>query len=388
MIGRPFWLWRIENAWRSRPLVWLAGVRRSGKTTLAKSLGEHRILYINCDLPVSAEMTANPEVFYRNCDKPVIVFDEIHQLPDPSRLLKIGADAFPQFRILATGSSTLAVSRKFSDTLTGRKLVVHLTPVLWDELSAFGGATLKKRLFHGGLPEALLSPLKEPEFYREWMDSFFARDIQRLFAFREPDKFNLLFEYVMKQSGGLFEVTRAAGALRISRPTIESHLRALEITHAATVLRPYFGGGQRELVKLPKVYVFDTGFVSFSRGWEPLRPEDYGLLWEHMVLEYIQAHGHELKIRYWRDAAGRELDFVIPRSRDAVDIIECKWNAEELDASSARTFRVYYSQGNNYLVTPGTGRGYATSVGGLEFFVCDPEGWNEHRVRDSGTEPI
>jgi len=383
MIDRPFWLQRIERAWRSRPIVWLAGVRRSGKTTLAKSLGEDRILYVNCDLPISAEMTADPEMFYRNCDRPVIVLDEIHQLRDPSRLLKIGADVFPKLKILATGSSTLAAIRKFSDTLTGRKLIVHLTPVLWDELSAFGEATLLKRLYHGGLPEPLLSPAKNPGFYREWMDSFFARDIQRLFAFREPDKFNLVFEYIMKQSGGLFEVTRAAGALEISRPTIDSHLRALEITHAATVLRPFFGGGQKELVKMPKVYAFDTGFLSFSRGWDPLRPEDYGLLWEHLVLEYIQAQGDESRVQYWRDAAGREVDFVIPRTRDAVDIIECKWKPEELDPSAARTFRIYYPRGHNYLLSPGAGSGYAKRIKGLEFFVCNPDGWRERSIEKS-----
>lgn len=378
MIERPFWIQRIERVWQSRSIVWLAGVRRSGKTTLAQSLGEDRILYVNCDLPISAEITADPELFYRNCDKPIIVFDEIHQLRDPSRLLKIGADVFPKLKILATGSSTLAATRKFSDSLTGRKLIVHLTPVLWDELIAFGEATLQKRLYHGGLPEALLSPIKNPGFYREWMDSFFARDIQRLFAFRDPDKFILLFEFIMKQSGGLFEVTRAAGALKISRPTIESHLQALEITQAVTVLRPFFGGGQKELVRMPKVYAFDTGFVSFSRGWDPLRPEDLGFLWEHMVLEFIQAQGDEPKVQYWRDTAGREVDFVIPRARDAVDLIECKWNPEELDPSAARTFRLYYPRGSNYLISPMTGRGYKKQLGGLEFLVCGPNGWREH----------
>jgi len=47
MIERPFWLHRIEEAWREVPVVWLAGVRRSGKTTLAQSLGTDRIHYIN-----------------------------------------------------------------------------------------------------------------------------------------------------------------------------------------------------------------------------------------------------------------------------------------------------------------------------------------------------
>ena len=111
--------------------------------------------------------------------------DEIHQLRDPTRLRKIGADVFPKLKILATGSSTLAASRKFRDTLTGRKRLVHLTPVLFEELPAFGGVALGKRLLHGGLPPALLAEAKRPSFYREWVDSFFARDVQALFGFRD-----------------------------------------------------------------------------------------------------------------------------------------------------------------------------------------------------------
>jgi len=66
---------------------------------------------------------------------------------------------------------------------------VHLTPVLWDELEAFHGATILKRLLHGGLPQALLAETKSPGFYREWMDSFYVRDIQRPFGFRDAGKF-------------------------------------------------------------------------------------------------------------------------------------------------------------------------------------------------------
>jgi hypothetical protein len=51
MNSRPFWLKRIENAWREAPIAWLCGVRRSGKTTLAECLGPERTLYLNCDLP-------------------------------------------------------------------------------------------------------------------------------------------------------------------------------------------------------------------------------------------------------------------------------------------------------------------------------------------------
>jgi len=373
MIARPFWIERIEAAWKEAPIAWLSGVRRVGKTTLAQSLSEERTLYVNCDLPTAEDMVRDPALFYRNCPKPVIVFDEIHQLRDPSRVLKIGADLFPQLKILATGSSTLAASKKFRDTLTGRKRQIHLTPVLAGELEAFG-VRLPQRLLHGGLPPALLAEAKQPSFYREWMDSFFARDIQRLFAFRDMNRFNALLEYLLRQSGGQLEVTRTAAALGITRPTVESHLQALEITHAITLLRPFHGGGQKELVKQPKVYGFDTGFVSFARGWAPLRPDDCGSLWEHLVLEHLQAHWPHTPVQYWRDKAGNEVDFVLPRGREAVDVIECKWNPDAFDARALTVFRSYYAKGENYLVTPLEAPAYRKRFAKLEVTVCGPEG--------------
>lgn len=371
MTPRPYWLKRIEAAWREAPIVWLCGVRRSGKTTLAESIGPERTLYINCDLPIVEDMVRDPRLFFRDCSKPVVIFDEIHQLRDPARVLKIGADGFPKLKILATGSSTLAASKKFRDTLTGRKRLVHLTPVLWDELPAFG-ITLPQRLFHGGLPPALLASTKQSAFYREWMDSFFARDIQRLFGFRDMNRFNALFEYMLRQSGGQFEVTKTASALGVARPTVESSVCALEITHAATVVRPFHGGGQKEIVKQPKVYAFDTGFVSFVRGWDPLRPEDFGALWEHLVLEHLQAYFPDTSICYWRDKSGREVDFVLAHRRDEVDAIECKWNPDAFDSSSLTAFRSNHPKGRNYLVTPSGDPAYSKHYGKLDVRICTP----------------
>lgn len=372
MISRPFWQKRIADAWGEAPIVWLCGVRRAGKTTLARQLGEDRTLYMNCDLPDVEDRVRDPLRFFRSCEKEVLIFDEIHQLRDPARLLKVGADEFPQLKILATGSSTLAASRKFRDTLAGRKRLVHVVPVLLEELSAFEDAPLARRLLHGGLPPALLADAKKPSFYREWMDSFFARDIQRLFGFRDVNRFNTFFEYCLRQSGGQFEQTKAASAVGITRPTVESHLRALEITHAITLLRPFHGGGQNEIVRQPKVYAFDTGFVSWARGWEPLRPDDCGLLWEHVVLEHLQAHFPDTPVCYWRDKQGREVDFVLARGRDEVDVIECKWNSDAFESDALHVFRSHYPKGRNYLLSPLGSQGYTKHFGTHEVRVCSP----------------
>jgi len=90
MILRELWLSRIHAHWAKAPIVWLSGVRRVGKTTLARSLQEAE--FINCDLPSAQLRLEDPEAFYRGLSKPLLVLDEVHQLPDPSRILKIAAD--------------------------------------------------------------------------------------------------------------------------------------------------------------------------------------------------------------------------------------------------------------------------------------------------------
>jgi len=207
---------------------------------------------------------------------------------------------------------------------------------------------------------------------REWADSFFARDIQRLFGFRDINRFTAFLEYVLRQSGGQFDVSKAASELGIARATVDSHLRALETTHAATCVRPFHRGSSTELVKQPKVYGFDTGFVSFVRGWNPLRHEDLGDLWEHVVLETLQARLPHTPPLYWRDKRGRELDFVIPRNRDTVDAIECKWNPHAFEPDSLLAFRAIYPKGRNFLVCPGAGPAHVRSSKGLKIHVVEP----------------
>lgn len=352
-VPRPFWRARLDEAWEKAPIVWLAGVRRVGKTTLSRSLPD--TIHLNCDLPSAAERLVDPERFFRDAGRRTVVLDEVHQLPDPSRILKIAADEFPRLRLLATGSSTLAATGKFRDALTGRKRVVHLVPVLADELEAFGISDLRRRLLHGGLPAALLHPTHQADFYAEWLDSYFARDVQELFSVSKRTAFLTLVQTILRQSGGLLDVSKVAAASGLSRPTAMSYLGVLEVTQVATSLRPYHGGGAAELTQQPKVYGFDTGFVAFCRGWSDLRGSDCGLLWEHLVLETLQARvlPGGRRLHYWRDKQQREVDFVVPAGRETVHAVECKWSVTGFETRGLLAFRALHGRGRNFLVVPG-----------------------------------
>ncbi len=104
----------------------------------------------------------------------------------------------------------------------------------------------------------------------------------------------------------------------------------------AHVIRPFSTHRATAIVAAPKVYGFDTGFVSYYRGWQELRQEDMGVRWEHFVLNEIMGHQQTREISYWRDKAGHEVDFVLAGRRNKPLAVECKWSASDFDASNLK----------------------------------------------------
>ncbi|MEO6094855.1 MAG: ATP-binding protein [Fibrobacteria bacterium] len=368
MIDRPDWVAKIRESWNKAPIVWLSGVRRSGKTTLSRSFSKAK--YLNCDLPSTAAILEDPEAFFSGLTQPELVLDEIHQLPDPSRILKIAADAFPDLRVLATGASTLAATQKFRDSLAGRKRSLTLVPVLLNEMQSFGVKDAQTRLFRGGLPPALLDTGNDESFYAEWLDSYYARDVQELFRVEKRSGFLKLLEILLRQSGGILDAVSLAKSSGLSRPTVLNYLEVFELTHVVHILRPYHGGGRQEILKQPKAYGFDTGFVRFVRGWSELSAEDLGLLWEHVILDLLLTLPLK-EVHYWRTKQRHEIDFVIPQGRDACDAIECKWKASGAETRNFMAFRNEHAKGRNIIVSANQMETSTRKMEGLEFIFTN-----------------
>lgn len=349
-----------------------------GKTTLAKMLPE--ATYLNCDLPSTQRALQDPELFLRSrpTDK-LLILDEVHRLADPSLCLKIAADEYPRMCVLATGSFTLAATRKFRDTLTGRRRTIRLFPVLWGEsVGAFEVKDLDRRLLHGGLPELLLSEKMDPAFCSEWIDSFYARDIQELFGVRSRQGFLSLLRLLLRHSGGQVDYSRLASDSGLSQPTVRTHMESMQIACAIHLVPPFHGGGKREIVARPKCYAFDTGFVCHERGWNHIREEDRGLLWEHLVLDTLRSSHEDNAVFYWRDKSAREIDFIIRLGGGQVDTVECRINPEKFSAAATKAFRAYYPDGENYIVSPSVGASYRIRRGNLTYTVCaldNESGW-------------
>ncbi len=246
-----------------------------------------------------------------------------------------------------------------------------MLPVLIEELPAFGVTDIRKRLFSGGLPEPLISEERDESFYSEWLDSYFARDVQELFKVEKRTAFLKLLTLLLRQSGSLTEVTSLAKHSGLSRPTVINYLDALQVTQVMTTISPYSAGGRREIIAQKKTYAFDSGFVAFANGWNDLRETDCGNLWEHVVLESLQSIVDESKIHFWRDQKQREVDFVVPTGRKSCDAIECKWNVDSFATRGIKAFRENYPEGRNFLIAPVIGKPYRRDFGSVDVTVAN-----------------
>ncbi|MFH1283772.1 MAG: AAA family ATPase [bacterium] len=360
MVRRTFWIDRIQKLWKRRSIIWLSGVRRIGKTFLCKSLSN--ILYFDCELPRTRRLFDDPEDFLANHKNKTLIIDEIHRLDNPSELLKIAADYYPKTKIIATGSSTLGASSKFKDTLAGRKTELWLTPAILQDMADFEKTDIKKRLLKGGMPQALLTKAKWEKEYSEWMDAFWAKDIQELFRLERRHSFLKFIELLFVNSGSMFEATKYSTPCEISRTTIHNYLSVLESTFVFHVIRPFNTHRANEIISAPKVYGFDTGFVCFYKGWDALRLDDLGYLWEHFVLNELHANIQTRQILYWRDKRDHEIDYILRSKTKGTIAIECKWSSHSFSWKNLESFRQQYPKGLNYVVSQDIDEPYSRTV--------------------------
>ncbi len=355
VINRPYWKNFIEQAWKERTVIWLMGVRRVGKTSLCQSFQDAE--YFDCESPRVQKMLEDPELFLEGKKGKRIILDEIHMLSAPSTVLKLAADHFPSIQILATGSSTLGASKKFSDTLTGRKREVWLTPLLLEEMEIFGNTDIRHRFLQGGFPSFFMQKLLPEKDFREWIDAYWAKDIQDFFTVSKRMAFQKFVELLLANSGGMFEISNYTTPCEVSRPTIESYLNVLSETFVVHIIRPFSTHKASEIVKAPKVYGMDTGFVCYAKGRGELRAEDLGFMWEHVVLNELHGYLQKEPVLYWRNKSNSEIDFIVKnRMKNTVAAIECKFNSSGDGFSgnlgkNFEAFRDLYPNGQNFVVS-------------------------------------
>jgi predicted AAA+ superfamily ATPase len=364
---------RLNAALRDTPAVLIHGPRQSGKTTLARTVGEprgyHYVSFDNDAILTAAK--ADPVGFVARLPARSIL-DEVQRIPEIFSSLKAEIDRRRTAgRFILTGSANVLLVPQLSDSLAGRMEILRLHPLAQSEiagtrpkfidhlfrgqfntsLSGRLGGELAQRIVDGGYPAALARrlPARRRAWYRDYVDTQIQRDVRDLSRLRSLDTLPKLMGLVAAHTARLINVADLAAPFELTRQTIHEHVTLLERVFLLERLPSWHSNHMSRLVKRPKLHVGDTGVACALLGLDAARLDSdrstFGAMLETFVLQELkrQASGRPdaIGFHHFRDRDDFEVDIVLEHGSARVAGIEVKATASvnEADLRGLRKLR-------------------------------------------------
>jgi hypothetical protein len=362
----------------------ITGARQTGKSTLLKQLEAHcrekeiPVVFLNLeDKAILGELNESPLNLLKFKSEPkkktVVLVDEIQYLNDPSNFLKHLYDEHSdEIKIVASGSSAFYIDNNFRDSLAGRKRLFQLYTCSFNEYLLLTGKSRlleekenliknpdyksslieylriewEEYVVYGGYPAVITEPDKQEKILRlqDIRDSFVKRDILESGIINES-AFYKLFRILASQTGSLVNINELSSVLRIKNETIENYLTVMQRCFHIVLTKPFFRNLRKELIKMPKVFLLDTGLRNcLLNNFQTLSMrEDKGKLFENTIFRILADKYGPDAIHYWRTSAGNEVDFVLS-DIDEPKAIEVKCDRNQIKANKYKIFLETYPE--------------------------------------------
>lgn len=322
---------KLKQLARKFPVVGLLGPRQSGKTTLAKELFPKKpyVSFENQDMVQLA--TRDPRNFlaaYKNG----AVFDEIQRVPELLSYLQEMVDNHSKKAglFVVTGSQNLLLLETVSQTLAGRIAFIYLLPFSLSELAAtpFSKQSLESYLLKGGYPRLYQQRIAATDYYPNYLLTYVERDVRQIKSISNLGLFQRFLKVCATRVGQQINYSGIGNDCGVDQKTVLSWLGILEASFVAFRLQPFYNNLGKRLLKMPKLYFYDTGLCCSLLEIEnekqlanhPLR----GALFENlMVVELLKGRlnrGLRSNLFYWKDRTGNEIDVLLDQSAGTVPV--------------------------------------------------------------------
>jgi uncharacterized protein len=350
---------RLRESLADTPAVLIHGPRQSGKTTLARTVGDPRgYRYVSFDDEAIRRAAQNDPIgFVAGLPKRAIL-DEVQRVPDIFTSLKAVIDGGRLAgRFILTGSANVLLIPKLADSLAGRIALLRLHPLAQCELMgarsrfldalfrgkfASGlaeplGAALAERIVGGGYPAALArkKPARRGAWYRDLVETQIQRDVRDVTRVHSFDALPRLLALAAAYTARLINISDLAAPFQISRQTIHDYVSVLERIFLLERLAPWHSNRLSRLVKTPKLHMGDTGLACALLGIEGAalhkERDRLGPLLETFVLQELKRQASwrpdRIEFFHYRDRDDFEVDIVLEFGSAAVAGIEVKAGA-------------------------------------------------------------
>ncbi len=369
-------------------IVFLKGVRRSGKSTILLNhiqklikdgVPKENILFVNLEDPRFAtslslkllEEIKQAYIYYMNPkDKPYIFLDEVQNIDGFEKWL-LKEYELQTSHLFATGSNSKLLSKEIGSSLSGRYLDLQVSPLSFREYLLFNDIVIEKPydliskhmevnrhfeefMSYGGFPKVVLTQdiaLKEAEL-KSYFDSILLRDIVARYKL---DNFRILEQlsiFLLSSISNAVSITKVKNRLGVSHDLASRYMEYLQNTYMIHSVPLFDWSLQKQYVNPKKIYSIDTGLskrVSFEVG------KRTGDMLENIV--YLELKRRYEEIYYFKTSQGYEVDFLIKKHEQISHLIQVsktisdeKTKKRELRALVKASIELKHSQDINLVL--------------------------------------
>ena len=350
---------RLKEALADTPAVLIHGPRQSGKTTLARAVGEKAgFSYVTFDDDVVRAGAENDPAGFIASLSARTILDEVQRVPAIFTAIKADVDRNRKpGRFLLTGSANVLLLPKVADSLAGRMEILRLPPLSESEISGhksnflddlFSGVIKRKprprlghglaeRIERGGYPPAVTrtAPRRRRAWYRDYIEAIVKRDVREMARIASLDALPRLMALAASQTARLLNVSELSAPFQLSRPTIRDYVTLLERVFLLDELQPWHSNRLSRLIKTPKLHLGDTGLCCSLLGMSASDlMEDRGTLGqlvETFVYQELRRQSSwrsdDVRFYHFRDKDNAEVDIVLERGPHQVVGVEVKAGA-------------------------------------------------------------
>jgi len=306
----------------------VVGPRQSGKTTLVRRCFPGKA-YVNLENTDTRRFAIeDPRGFLSGFPHGAIL-DEVQRAPEIfSYLQQVLDENITKGQFILTGSNNFLLQQNISQTLAGRVGYLFLLPLSLQELDHPFPST-DALIYRGFYPEIYADKeMDAGKYYSNYIRTYVERDVRMIKNIVDLYTFERFVRLCAGRTGQLLNMNSLAIEAGVDNKTVASWLSVLETSFIVFRLQPYHKGFNKRIVKMPKLYFYDTGLASALLGIDTkeqlgLHPSR-GALFENMVVvEFLKNRFNSGKMNnlfFWRDNVGTEIDLLIENSESLIPV--------------------------------------------------------------------
>ena len=326
--------------------VAVVGPRQSGKTTLTRYIFKKKP-YVNLENPdIRRFAIDDPRGFLSQYGSGAVI-DEAQRAPELFSYLQQELDeSSRKGRFILTGSNNFLLQETISQSLAGRIAYLYLLPFTLTELSAGRITDLAGRIIKGSYPPVYDQKIDPGKWYPNYIRTYVERDVRQIKNISDLNTFERFVRLCAGRSGQLLNLSSLALEAGVDSKTAGAWISVLESSFIIFRLYPWHRNFNKRIVKMPKLYFYDTGLVCSLLGiansnqlnMHPL----YGSIFENLIMSELKKHCLNRSLNedifFWRDNVGHEVDVIIGSNNGFIPV----------EIKSGKTITDEFFKGLNY----------------------------------------